>query len=144
MTCKEIYDLAMSLMDEKKDLSNIDGVPESDYVQTKDYMARTPGILTSLQNEVVTFLKGRGIDIDYLDTLTTMNDNVDLEDYICQSVLNYGLAARLLGQEDRNLSSYFSDLYLGNLQGVAVSSDDRVKGKQYSGENVYGLMRAGD
>lgn len=144
MTCKEIYDLAMSLMDEKKDLSNIDGVPESDYVQTKDYMARTPGILTSLQNEVVTFLKGRGIDIDYLDTLTTMNDNVDLEDYICQSVLNYGLAARLLGQEDRNLSSYFSDLYLGNLQGVAVSSDDRIKGKQYSGENVYGLMRAGD
>jgi hypothetical protein len=144
MTCKEIYDLAMSLMDEKKDLSNIDGVPESDYVQTKDYMARTPGILTSLQNEVVTFLKGRGIDIDYLDTLTTMNDNVDLEDYICQSVLNYGLAARLLGQEDRNLSSYFSDLYLGNLQGAAVSSDDRVKGKQYSGENVYGLMRAGD
>lgn len=144
MTCKEIYDLAMSLMDEKKDLSNIDGVPESDYVQTKDYMARTPGILTSLQNEVVTFLKGRGIDIDYLDTLTTMNDNVDLEDYICQSVLNYGLAARLLGQEDRSLSSYFSDLYLGNLQGVAVSSDDRVKGKQYSGENVYGLMRAGD
>ena len=144
MTCKEIYDLAMSLMDEKKDLSNIDGVPESDYVQTKDYMARTPGILTSLQNEVVTFLKGRGIDIDYLDTLTTMNDNVDLENYICQSVLNYGLAARLLGQEDRNLSSYFSDLYLGNLQGVAVSSDDRVKGKQYSGENVYGLMRAGD
>lgn len=144
MTCKEIYDLAMSLMDEKKDLSNIDGVPESDYVQTKDYMARTPGILTSLQNEVVTFLKGRGIDIDYLDTLTTMNDNVDLEDYICQSVLNYGLAARLLGQEDRSLSSYFSDLYLGNLQGAAVSSDDRVKGKQYSGENVYGLMRAGD
>lgn len=144
MTCKEIYDLAMSLMDEKKDLSNIDGVPESDYVQTKDYMARTPGILTSLQNEVVTFLKGRGIDIDYLDTLTTMNDNVALEDYICQSVLNYGLAARLLGQEDRSLSSYFSDLYLGNLQGVAVSSDDRVKGKQYSGENVYGLMRAGD
>lgn len=144
MTCKEIYDLAMSLMDEKKDLSNIDGVPESDYVQTKDYMARTPGILTSLQNEVVTFLKGRGIDIDYLDTLTTMNDNVDLEDYICQSVLNYGLAARLLGQEDRSLSSYFSDLYLGNLQGVAVSSDDRVKGKQYSGENIYGTMRAGD
>lgn len=144
MTCKEIYDLAMSLMDEKKDLSNIDGVPESDYVQTKDYMARTPGILTSLQNEVVTFLKGRGIDIDYLETLTTMNDNVDLEDYICQSVLNYGLAARLLGQEDRSLSSYFSDLYLGNLQGAAVSSDDRVKGKQYSGENVYGLMRAGD
>lgn len=144
MTVKEIYDLAMSLMDEMIDNKTLEQEPDADYPSTRDYQARTPGILSSLQNEVVTFLRGRGIDIDYLDRVTTMDDNVDLEDYICMSVLNYGLAARLLGQEDSAMSSRFSDLYLGNMQGLVDASDDKPKGKQYPGENIYGLMEAGD
>ena len=144
MTVKQIYDNTMALMDEMKDNSTLNQVPEVDYPQNKDYQARTPGILTTLQNEIVMFFKGRGIDIDTLDQLQTMDDEVDLDDLICTAVLPYGLAARLLGQEDRDLSSYFSNLYMSGLSSAVEASDDKPKGKQYSGENIYGLMRAGD
>jgi hypothetical protein len=58
MTCQEIYDITMALMDEMLDNGGVD------YNSTKDYTARTPGILTILQTQVVMFLKQRGIDID--------------------------------------------------------------------------------
>ncbi len=144
MTCHEIYDITMALMDEMIDNTTIEQVPNPDYPSTKDYQARTPGILTILQTEVVMFLKTRGIDIDPLPRLETIEDNVDLEDNICMGVLPYGLAARLLGQEDNAMSSYFSQLYYSGLGSAAESSEDKIKGKQVPGNNIYGLMRAGD
>lgn len=144
MTCHEIYDITMALMDEMIDNTTIEQVPNPDYPSTKDYQARTPGILTILQTEVVMFLKTRGIDIDPLPRLETIEDNVDLEDNICMGVLPYGLAARLLGQEDTAMSSYFSQLYYSGLGSAAESSEDKIKGKQVPGNNIYGLMRAGD
>ena len=144
MTVKDIFDLSMSLMDEKKDNKNMNKEPESDYETNPDYIARTPGILTILQTQVITFLRRFGQDIDYNDPLKTMDDEVELEDSICQEVLPYGLAARLLGQEDRYLSSYFSDLYNSNLNGIKDALDDKYIAEQVERENVYGLFRAGD
>ena len=144
MTCKEIYDITMALMDEMIDNNTINQEPNADYSSTKDYQARTPGILTILQNQVVMYFKSKGIDIDTLDRLMTMEDEVDLSDDICMAVLPYGLAARLLGQEDTQMSSYFSNLYNENLANAAESSDDRPKGVQLSGNNIYGLFEAGD
>lgn len=144
MTVKEIYDITMSLMDEKKDLNNLSDTPESDYPSTKDYQARTPGILTILQNEVVMYLKRYGTDIDTLDPVVTMDDEVELDDIICMSVLPYGLAARLLGQEDTKLSADFSDLYGSGLSLAKDAIDDKYVANQKERENVYGLFRAGD
>lgn len=144
MTCHEIYDITMALMDEMIDNTTLEQEPNADYPSTKDYQARTPGILTILQTEVVMFLKQRGVDIDSLERLETMEDNVELDDDICMGVLPYGLAARLLGQEDTSLSSYFSNLYNSGLASAAESSSDRKKAKQVSGDNIYGLFRAGD
>ena len=89
-------------------------------------------------------LKSRGIDIDTLDRLETMEDTVELEDDVCMGVLPYGLAARLLGQEDSQMSSYFSQLYNQGLSDAAESSSDKQKAKQVSGNNIYGLFEAGD
>lgn len=144
MTVKKIYDLTMSLMDEMLDNKTVTANPETDYKSTKDYTARTPGILEILASEVVSTLKGYGVDIDYIDSLENMDSEVDLEDSLCRDVLTYGLAARLLGQEDRDLSLYFSNLYDRNLIKAKDAVDGKPKGKQYSGENIYGLMRAGD
>ena len=138
MTCQEIYDITMALMDEMLDSGAVD------YPSTKDYTARTPGILTILQTQVVMYFKSRGIDVDTLDRLESMSDEVDLEDDICMGVLPYGLAARLLGQEDTQMSSYFSQLYSNGLADAAESSSDKKKGKQVPGNNIYGLFRAGD
>ena len=144
MTCKEIYDITMALMDEMIDNSTVEQNPEVDYPSTKDYQARTPGILTILQTQVTNYFKSKGMEVDTLERLINMTDNVDLSDDICMGVLPYGLAARLLGQEDTQMSSYFSQLYMDALGNAALASDERPKGKQYSGENIYGLMRAGD
>jgi len=138
MICQEIYDITMALMDEMLDNGNVD------YASTKDYTARTPGILTILQTQITNYFKTKGIDIDTLSRLTTMEDEVDLSDDICMGVLPYGLAARLLGQEDTQMSSYFSQLYLDGMENAALASDDKAKGKQYPGENIYGQMEAGD
>lgn len=144
MTCHEIYDITMALMDEMVDNSTIEQVPDPDYPSTKDYQARTPGILTILQTQIVMYFKSRGIDIDSLPRLETMEDNVELEDDVCMGVLPYGLAARLLGQEDTTMSSYFSQLYNQNMASAAESAEGKIKGKQVSGNNIYGLFRAGD
>jgi len=144
MTCKEIYDITMALMDEMIDNPTVESTPNPDYPSTPDYQARTPGILTILQTQVVMYFKSRGIDIDTLPRLEDMSDNVDLEDDICMGVLPYGLAARLLGQEDTQMSSYFSQLYNSGLSSAAESADGKIKGKQVPGNNIYGLMRAGD
>lgn len=144
MTCHEIYDITMALMDEMIDNTTLEQVPNPDYPSTKDYQARTPGILTILQNQIVMYFKTRGIEIETLDRLETMEDEVELDDDICMAVLPYGLAARLLGQEDTAMSSYFSQLYNEGLANAAESSSDKPKGKQFPGNNIYGLFEAGD
>ena len=144
MTCHEIYDITMTLMDEMIDNQTIEQEPIPDYPSTKDYQARTPGILTILQTEVVMFLKRRGIDVDILPRLENIEDDVGLSDDICMGVLPYGLAARLLGQEDDRMYKIFQDAYETNLASAAESSDDKILGKQYPGNNIYGFMEAGD
>lgn len=144
MTCKEIYDITMALMDEMKDNKDVNSSFEVDYEQNRDYQARTPGILTILQTQVVMYLKKFGNDIDTLEPLTTMEDEVDLDQNICTGVLPYGLAARLLGQEDTTMSYYFNDLYNSNLEAARYSVDGKYIAKQKPRENVYGLFRAGD
>lgn len=144
MKCQEIYDITMALMDEMLDNRTVEQEPDVDYSSTKDYQARTPGILTILQTQVVMYLKKFGNDIDTLEPLTTMEDEVDLDQNICTGVLPYGLAARLLGQEDTTMSYYFNDLYNSNLEAARYSADGKYIAKQKPRENVYGLFRAGD
>jgi len=92
-------------MDERKN----DGSVEVN--STKDYKARSPGILTVLQTEIVMELRRVGAQIDSLDELKNMDADIDLDDDICLGIIPYGLAGRLLAQEDSALSNYFSSLY---------------------------------
>jgi hypothetical protein len=138
MTCQEIYDITMALMDEMLNNGDVD------YASTKDYTARTPGILTILQTQVVMYLKGTGANVDSLNPLSSMTDEVDLDQDICTGVLPYGLAARLLGQEDSAMSSYFNQLYANGLADSKDSVDGKYIAEQKVRENVYGLFEAGD
>lgn len=132
MTAQTIYDITMSLMDERKNSGEVDTN------STKDYKARAPGILTILQNEIAIRLGESA-----LDEITTLEDDIDLEDIICTAVMPYGLAARLLAQEDIPLSNYFSslfDLYLNNFL-----TQFKQKAKQIKRPDVYSSsMRVGD
>ena len=137
MKVQDIYDITMALMDEMKDNSSLVNPPDTDYASTKDYAARTPGILTILQTEVIMELKRVGADVSSLDPVKTMQDDVDLEDDVCAGVLPYGLAARLLGQEDSSLSNYFSSLYQDRLYKAAKTTDDKYLAEQIDREDVY-------
>lgn len=136
MKAQTIYDITMSLMDERKNDGNVD------VNSTKDYSARTPGILTILQTEIVMELKRVGAKISSLDEVKKMTTDIDLEDDICFGIIPYGLAARLLAQEDTTLSNYFSSLYDNAFN--RYLSEYKQLAKQEEREDVYGsLMRVG-
>lgn len=137
MKAQIIYDITMSLMDERKDDGTVD------VSSTKDYLARSPGILTVLQTEIILELRKIGMDISESEEIKQMNADIDLEDDICLGILPYGLSARLLAQEDATLSNYFNSLYEDRLN--RFLSMYRDKAKQEDREDVYhSNMRAGD
>ena len=139
MKAELIYKFALSHIDEMKDAKLIKGEkPEIDNTSTKDYRARTPGILTSIQNDITMYL-----GIGYLDEITSMESDVELDDAICATIVVYELCARLLLTEDAVLSNYFSSL-ASNLKNTTLERY-RAKAKQEVREDVYGsLCEAGD
>ena len=139
MKAELIYKFALSHIDEMKDAKLIKGEkPEMDNTSTKDYRARTPGILTSIQNDITMYL-----GIGYLDEITSMESDVELDDAICATIVVYELCARLLLTEDTALSNYFSSL-ASNLKNTTLERY-RAKAKQEVREDVYGsLCEAGD
>ena len=70
MRAQTIYDITMSLMDERKNDGNVD------VNSTKDYLARSPGILTILQTEIVMELKRVGAKINSLDEVKNMTTDI--------------------------------------------------------------------
>lgn len=139
MKAELIYKFALSHIDEMRDAKLIKGEkPEMDNTSTKDYRARTPGILTSIQNDITMYL-----GIGYLDEITSMESDVELDDAICATIVVYELCARLLLTEDTVLSNYFSSL-ASNLKNTTLERY-RAKAKQEVREDVYGsLCEAGD
>ena len=139
MKAELIYKFALSHIDEMKDAKLIKGEkPEMDNTSTKDYRARTPGILTSIQNDITMYL-----GIGYLDEITSLESDVELDDAICATIVVYELCARLLLTEDTVLSNYFSSL-ASNLKNTTLERY-RAKAKQEVREDVYGsLCEAGD
>ena len=139
MKAELIYKFALSHIDEMKDAKLIKGEkPEMDNTSTKDYRARTPGILTSIQNDITMYL-----GMEYLDEITSMESDVERDDAICATIVVYELCARLLLTEDTVLSNYFSSL-ASNLKNTTLERY-RTKAKQEVREDVYGsLCEAGD
>ena len=139
MKAELIYKFALSHIDEMKDAKLIKGEkPEMDNTSPKDYRARTPGILTSIQNDITMYL-----GMEYLDEITSMESDVELDDAICATIVVYELCARLLLTEDTVLSNYFSSL-ASNLKNTTLERY-RTKAKQEVREDVYGsLCEAGD
>jgi hypothetical protein len=137
LKAQTIYDITMSLMDERKNDGSVDTN------STKDYLARSPGILTVLQTEIIMELKKVGADVETLDEIKKMDADIDLEDDICLGIIPYGLAAQLLLQEDASLSNYFASKYDENRSQYLRRF--RELAKQIDREDVYNSsMRAGD
>ena len=140
MKAEIIYKYALSHIDEMLDAKNIAREqPQIDSASTKDYRARTPGILTSIQNDIAMKL-----GLGYLEEVKNMEGEVELEDEICSTIVVYELCARLLLNEDASISNYFSSLASERLNSRLMDKY-KTKAKQEKRIDKYSsTLRAGD
>ena len=134
-TAQRVFDLAMGLMDEVNETSG--GTDDAD---TREYKVRTLLILNAL----------RGARFPYSDTyapeepgkrpilavIQSFDQVIGMDDYICQSVLPYGLAAQLLLDENPDSASFFQQRYEEMRMNLAKGLPQQSE----SISDVYGIV----
>lgn len=126
-TAQDVFDQAMALIDEVNESSGA-----TDTADTREYKLRTLFILNTLRGELYT----------YSDTYVSPEDNtraisaiirdfetpIDLDDYICQTIMPYGLAAHLMLDENPSAAGFFNGRYdelkAGLARGLSKVSED--------------------
>ncbi len=110
-TAQQIFETSMSLMDELNEATG-----QADTGDTKEYKNRTIPILNVLRGEVYPYSDTYQRDVEQgkrpiCPPIMNFTTEISLDDYICQSVLPYGLAAHLLMQEDPSAANFFQQRY---------------------------------
>lgn len=139
MTCAQtVFELAMHLMDEVHESTG-----KVDTADTREYKNRSIALLNVLRVECYPFSDTyevsqpgkRPICPEIPDFITP----IGLDDGICQGVLPYGLAARLLLGEDDEKAAFFQQCYeekLGQLAKLAPCQAGEI-------EQLYGGIEYG-
>ena len=108
MKAIEVFTQTMAMLDEMTDSG------ELDTTSVADYKARTPYILTSLQNEII------GIENRYrkyeqyirpVPIIDLDNQDVQVDDIQANTLLVYGLAAKLMSDENKALANFMQQEY---------------------------------
>jgi hypothetical protein len=124
-TAQEIFEITMALLDE---LDERDGAADTD--DTAEYKQRTLYILTALRGELYPFSDTFTATADgrrpICPPITAFDTPLELDDFLCQTILPCGLAARLLLEENPVIASFFEQRYEEQLTryggaGLAVS-----------------------
>jgi hypothetical protein len=105
-----IFDTTMGLIDEVNEQTG-----STDTTDTREYKVRTLFILNTLRGELYPY-SDTFKDIEpgkrpIVSIIENFDDDIDLDDYICQTVMPYGLAAHLLLDENPTSASYFNERY---------------------------------
>lgn len=133
-TAQEVFEAAMTLMDE---LNESNG--KADTADTKEYKNRTLAILNILRGQLYpysdTYEAGESGKRPIVARIEDFTTAIGLDDYICQSVLPYGLAAHLLMQEDPTSANFFQQRYDELL--MSLSRSMPVEAEDI--EDVYGF-----
>ncbi len=137
-SAQQIFDLAMHLMDETNEATG-----KTDTADTKEYKNRALGILNVLKVEVYPYsdtyaiakVGRRPICPEILD----FESPIELDDGICQGVLPYGLAARLLLGEDDTKAAFFQQCYEERVAQLAQS----MPAEMGDIEDLYGGIEYG-
>ena len=112
ITGMDVFQRAITMMDELNDAG------QYRHEDTVEYQNRTLAILNTLQNELYqfsdTFPKWQEWESGrrpVLLPLTSLSDEIDLDDYCAGTVLPYGLAAHLLLDENPTSAGFFQQRY---------------------------------
>ena len=127
-TAQDIFDEAMALMDEV----NEQGL--TDTADTAEYKNRTLYILNILRGELYpysdTYITNKKGYRPITALIEDFDTEIDLDDYICESVMPYGLAAHLFLDENPSAASFFQQRYEELLRklarGLPVVSEEIV------------------
>jgi len=103
-TGTEVYEAALVLMDANND------------ADTSEYYSKALSIINILRGELfpysdtfpATAVDGRPI----CPMLMDLDDEIGLDDYICQTVMPYGLAAHLLLDENPSTAAFLNQRYI--------------------------------
>lgn len=110
-----VFNNAMALMDEFSTEMDEHGRYNPNEEDTIEYRSKTPAILNILMGELYPYSDNYPKDALYKRPIVTplhsLDDDIPLDDYICRTVMPYGLAAHLLIQEDPSTANYFQQRY---------------------------------
>ena len=107
-TAQDIFDAAIAMMDEMNDEG------KTDHGDTIEYKNRTLPILNVLRGELYIYSDSYEMAGDGRPIAAKIEDftrPLELDDYICQSVMPYGLAAHLLMDENPTSANFFQQRY---------------------------------
>ena len=128
---KEVFAAAMALMDE------LDGEGKAQTRDTKEYEKRTPGIMETLMAEKRLFFGERGS----WAPIESMEDEIaGADDVYAMGVMQYGLAAKLLIDENPRAASFYHEKYEENRRLYAL----RERGEIGKIEDLYGGIEYGE
>lgn len=109
-TAQRVFDITMGLIDEVNENSG-----ETDTADTREYKVRTLLILNALRGELYPYSDTYNVETagerPIVSVIQDFDTPIDLDDYICQSVMPYGLAAQLLLDENPSAASFFQQRY---------------------------------
>lgn len=103
-----VYEMAIALMDSMSDSG------QADVADNDEYKHRALTILNILRGELYPYSDTHETDDEGRPIAALIRDfekPIDLDDYICQSIMPYGLAAHLLLQEDPAAANFFQQRY---------------------------------
>lgn len=108
-TAQEVFSTAMTLMDE------VSAAGLTDTSETAEYKRRSLAIINMLGGELYrysdTYTPAAGNERPVIMRATAFDEPLDLDEYICLTVLPYGLAAHLLLDENQSAANFFQSRY---------------------------------
>ena len=133
MKAIDVFTETMAMIDEMTDTG------ELDTTSVADYKARTPYILTSLQNEIIGVenrYRKFGSYIRPVPITDLENQDVQVDDIQANTLLVYGLAAKLMADENKTLANFMQQEY-ERLSGIFLKPKPVTPETR---EDVYGSL----
>lgn len=134
-TVQDVFDIAIRLMDAQNESTGA-----TDTADTKEYRVRAPSLLNSVLDRAYTASDNYPPPANgkrpICPKVSSMEDEIQLDEYLCTGILPYGLAGLLLTEENSTLANFFWQTFLEQLEAAKrgfPSTEDSI-------EDVYGVL----
>lgn len=120
VTVQQVFDIAIRLMDAQNESTG-----STDTADTKEYRLRTPSLLNSILDRAYSASDNYPATTDrtrpICPKVSAMDDEIQLDEYICTGILPYGLAGLLLTEENPTLANFFWQTFLEQLAAAKMA-----------------------